>query len=430
MGVESRQRARKTVRFEAPVFLARLDEALGAERDGCRNGNAPRWAAQVLPTTRGLHASLAQTCEGATTARGHAWSAALGDALLALLKAFCDAAQPAGGLALSATLEPRDLGAILVQARLNAVAGECRPRLLAKVQQGRPVDVRIAVAALHFFRFVLERPGLLLVDIGGAETERLRSIQGIERALLSAREGLPAGVYDSLARRAAEVAAYAYVFDAMHVHYGDARALVDERGVMRVHLTSTRRYRPLRLHDFPGKLDPTITLEWYEWARVPWARLEVRVLSDDGSSVLRTQAFPVLKRPDPQRRFVRFEIDPAVPAADLEMLVVEPASVPGSCREVVWQCGLVLNAADRDIVVAYHPVAALSVQVDPALNDLAEVSVGDSPAVRSDPLVWTLGRALMPREVVAVRFRLRQMPQSAAQELSPSGEWSPGSGLG
>lgn len=398
------RRARKTVLFDASVFQLRLDEAVQLEcarwRDGCGLALTPPPGGHCPEP---LHEAV----------RVH---------LAALLKAFCDAAQPAGGLPLNELLEPRDLPALVLRGDEIARAGEGTPKLMLKVRLGKPVDLRLALAALHFFRWMLQRPALGLVDIGGAESDRLHAVRQISRALLAARHDLPASVYEGLSRRTDETSAYAYVSEDMCVHYGQLRVLQDERGVWRLRMLRTSRYRPVRLHGFAARMSPSRTYEWHEWSHVLAARLWARIQNEDGRDV-RTFEVPVVKRMDHRRALVIFEVDPQAPEGVMRSLIAPAAGEKGPRHELVWEEEMVFNAADRDILVSYHPVGSLRIEVDPALAREVSVVIGDSPSVQPGASSWVLGRALMPREVVAVRFRLKSMPAEAAFTLSASGEW-------
>lgn len=407
-----KQRLRKTVTFDAAIVGSRMAEAIDAERDRARREEPCAW---IAPR------DLGGAADDREFVQAH---------LLAGLKAFCDAAQGAGGLPLNDLLEPRDLPGLIERGRRNAECGECKPKVMERIRQGKPVDLRVALALLHFFRHSLRRPALGLVDLGGMESARARAMRGVERALTATQLRLPPGVFESLSRRAFEVAGYSYVLEDMRVQYANLRAEVDERGVMRLYMRRTTSYRPLRLHAFPGRLMPVRAYEWHEWSHVRSARLFVRVAAgSDGAQVsgpTPSMELPVVKRLDASRGLVLFEVDPATPEAQLVPLVVQPADADGPRPAIAWEEEIVLNAADRDIVVSYQPVAALEVEVTRDLAGEVLVSVGDSPALLPGETSWRLGRALMPREVVAVRFRLRRMPEAAAFALSPSGEWSVG----
>lgn len=396
-------RQRKTVRFDHRLLSQRLDDAVEAE---CR-----RLAAGSAGWVGTAGAGGGQRLSGAQVREG----------LLALLKAFCDAAQPAGGLPLDDRGDPADLPALRAAGQANARQADTEPKLLAKARAGRPVDLRIAVAALHFFRAVLERPRLGLADIGGTENERLEAVQRVERALEVGHVALPASVFEALRRRAHETAAYPQILDDVRVHYGDLREVTDERGHRRFWITRTSRYVPVRLAGFADRLMPTGTFEWHEWVRMRSARLWVCPRS--GTGALGTPVeLPVQRTLDHDAGIFRFEVDRVAAADRLHHLVIAPAGAGQPAPEIVWVDEISFNPADRDILVWYAPVLRLRVSVDETLAQRLAVVVGDSPGVLGGDQAWTLDRTLMPREVIAVRLRARELGPRHLRLMGASGE--------
>jgi hypothetical protein len=398
-------RRRKTVVFNADALLECLADACSRECAAHARGEA-RWTAAT-------HASR----------RPERLDADVREQLLALLKAFCDAAQPAGGLLLDALNEPADLHALRAAAQANLLQGDVQPKLLIKVRAGRPVDLRIAVAALHFFRLTLARSDLTLQHIGGTETERQQAVKRIERALVAASDGLPHSVYEGLSRRASETAGYSYIMRSTHVHYGGLREFVDPLGLRRMQLLRTTRYTPVRLNAFAGRLAPHKAYEWYDWNHVVSVRLFVRPVGDASSARVE---LPLQRSIDESQGVIRIDIDPTALPAQLELLVVPAGGVAETAvspLEITWEEEIVLNPADRDIVAWYSPVDGLDIEFDSQLTERLLVSAGDSPGLRRTALGWRLDRTLMPREVLAVRMRPRELPAHAAMQLGAGGEW-------
>ncbi len=412
-------RRRRTVQFDVERFAARLDEAVERELEAAAAGR-PLWL--------DAHAA-ADGDRMRETALLH---------LLALLKAFCDAALPAGGLPLDRTGAPRDLAALRANGRRLARAGECTPKALDKIRSGRPVDLRIAVALLHALRFVLGRPRLQLPDIGGVESERLRLARRIEHALHAAAHELPASVAAALQRRAAETAGYTYLMDEVCVHYGKLRLEVDALGLSRLRLRRTTRYVPLRLAGFPGRLAPARTYEWHHWNRVGATRLQVQVLPPQAAAAQAATGPPVeplVEQPSEPpfelpltRRLLReqgvfvVEIDPGADPALLQRLVLPAAGNPGPLLAVQWEEELLLHPADSDGLAWPAPLSGLRVEFEPGLDDRLDISVGDSPGLQRTARGWLLDRSLMPRELVTVRLRLRGLDPSLPMRLGAGGE--------
>jgi hypothetical protein len=381
------------------VFEALLDEAVQAELQSAA-GAARLW---TEPCAKGV-------------ARG-----VVKDQLLALLKAFLDAARPAGGLKVDSTGCPQHLDRLLAAGFANARGGDSAPKLLAKVRAGKPVDLRLAEAALAFFRCVLDRPAMALEHLGAVETQRLHAVRRVEAAIRDVRDELPASVYEGLRLRAEEAAAYAAMFDEVVYEYRDLQLFVDVRGAHRVRLLRVNRYRPVRLTSFAGVLRPVRAYEWHEWTHVESACLSIRLLDDQGRRVQEIRP-PVCKRVDAERGVVMFEIEPEAQASLRPWLTIAPAGPALHGHEVEWQETMVFNAADRDIVVSYQPMHRPRIVFDDAAHPGFRFHVGDSPGLRRVADGWQLDRTLMPREVLAVRFRWAGFDDTHAQRMSPSGE--------
>jgi hypothetical protein len=133
---------------------------------------------------------------------------------------------------------------------------------------------------------------------------------------------------------------------------------------------------------------------------------------------------PLRKRLDEELGVIVIEVLPQALAALQPLLQVPHAAKQGHSHEVRWESTLVCNRADRDIIVSYQPVNGLRVGYTPSA-DLPGLlfNVGDSPGLRRTDEGWMLDRALLPREVLAVRFRDSQLRTEDARMLSPSGEW-------
>ncbi len=407
------QRQRRTVQFDAVAFAARLDEAVLREADALALGR-PCWSEPSA--TSGEPPSPPE-------------AEALRRRLHALLRAFCDAARPAGGLPLDATGAPRELEGLVAAGRERARDREAMPKALDKIRAGRPVDLRIAVALLHAMRFVLGQPRLQLADLGGTESERLRAARRVERALHLATHELPASVGAALQRRAAESAGYTYLMDDVHVHYGGLREEVDVLGLRRLRLVRTMRYVPLRLAGFSGRLTPIKAYEWHEWNHVGEVQLTVQTLAGGpgrGSGAAMPSAppfeLPLVRRLHHERAVFTIEIDPHADPALLERLVLPEAGTPGPLLAVQWREELFFNVADRDILVWYSPVGSLEVEFEEGLADRLDIALGDSPGLVRSARGWRLDRSLMPREVVAVRLRLRGLDPRLPLSLGAGGE--------
>jgi hypothetical protein len=400
-----RTRQRNTVLLMHALFQARLEEAVGVELQR---------AAQGLPVF---------TDAAERMSRGRATASDVADDLRAALKAYLDAARPRGGLLLDAVGQPVDREALLQAGRANARACETMPKFLTKVRSGRAVDFRLAEAALHFFREVLQRPALNLEHIGAVESHRLRATQRITETIHRVRADLPASILDGIVRRAEATAAYAWLFDSMHVSYRNLVHQVDANGVHHTRLTRVTRYQPVRLVPFPGQLRPRRLYEWYEWHRYESASLSVRVL-DLQRGAHQELRLPVVKRLDEQTGVIVIEVDSSADPELLKALVVPGNGSALRLHQVEWEESMVLNAADRDIVVnTYSPLNGLEIEFDSAANPAHEMQVGDSPGLLRTPRGWKLDRTLMPLEVLAVRIRLKCMSALEATRLSPSGEW-------
>ena len=395
------RRRRRTLRLDSQTFCSLLERAeqLEARRHECGNAftNGGCAAAQVSGVFR--------------------------DPLQALLKAFTDAANVRGGLRLDGQGRPDGLASLIERGRENARAGETMPKLLKKVRSGQVVDLRTAQGALHFFRLVLDRPTLTLDQIGAVETQRLLALREAQAALHRVRDRLPQDVLQSLFLRAEEAAGHASAQDRARVHYSGFEPFVDQRGVQRLRVRRVYSYRPIRLSQYPGVVSTAAALEWYEWNRLQDSSLVITVLDENGRPERELRP-PLRKRLDEERGVVVLEASPQALASLQPLLQLPDASQHRHSHEVRWEQTFVFNRADRDIVVSYQPVNTLHIGYTPSphLPGLA-FSVGDSPGLRRTADGWLLDRTLLPREVLAVRFRDPTLDASQAQQLSPSGEW-------
>ncbi len=392
---------------EAPRERSRRTVVLDAATFACLIGQAAAMAASA----------------GASGAPARSPSLAVErEALLGLLKAFVDAAQPAGGLAMAADGRPLDLAQLVQTGHDNAWAGLTQPKVLAKIRAGKPLDERIARSVLCFFRHVLARPLLTLDDLGAVEPARMNALHSVRLALHAAREDLPASIAEGLWRRAEETAGYAWVHDDVVVEYRDLRHFVDTCGAHRIRLLRRERSRPIRLAGHPGRMRPVLSFEWHEWRRIEAVRLVVRVL-DRADGLLREVEYELHKRIDPERGFVRVEIAPEVPPELLALLEVSGVAARGPRHELLWEVESVFNAVDRDIVVSYAPMNKVRICFDAAAHPAFSLAVGDSPGLARCEGGWRLDRTLMPREVIAVRIRLSAIDFSRVDGLSAGGEW-------
>lgn len=368
------QRHRRTVHFDDERFGQALASTLA------------RLAAAPLP-------GLARAADGSVD-----------DAALALLKAYLDAARPAGGLDLGWANTAAGRAWLARAGQANAAAGDSRPRLLARIRAGQAVDLRLAVAMLAWFRRVSDQPALSLQDIGGVEVERLRALEPVEDAIRQARHALPQAVIDGLLRRTRETADYLWLLQDVHYRYSDFAVQAAADGGQRLHVTRHMVYRPLRLAEFPGPLQPSQSLEWHEWHRLRRARLTVRRFDADGR--LQDQRSAELpKRADAQNGVVRVALTAEQQRAWADLLTVPAAGRQQGWHEVEWALDLALGLADRDILVSYVPAHPVHVHVDAEALAAYTVQVGDAPGLVRTGSGWRLDRTLMPREVLAVRMR-------------------------
>jgi hypothetical protein len=398
---QPQRRQRRTVHIDAKVLQSRLDEAVQAE---CLRQLAglPRFA-----TRSKLRADRA------------AGRALIRDQLLALMKAFCDAAQPAGGLPLDAQNAPANLPGLLAAGAACAELGECAPKVLDKVRAGKAVDLRIAVAVLHFLRLVLETPALTFQHMGAIESERQRTVRRLAQALNVAGHELPASVYDALHRRAEETAGYAYLMAEASVHYSGLRQETDSLGIRRLVLTRTMRYQPIRLLGFADRLAPHRAYEWYESGHVRRVRFFLQPDGPDASQ--QPVELPLLRRVLHDQGILRIDVDPSADPALLKLLAVSAGPAQATPLQI-WEEEMVFNLADRDILVWYSPVQSLLVSFEPEVMRYLEVQVGDSPGLKRGDNCWRLDRSLMPREVIAVRMRWRELHPDHMDGLGSRGE--------
>lgn len=400
-------RRRQTVRLDARRLSELMTQAEQAERTHAAHRRGWQAGRQALPPPS---ARLdADACDA--NARGR-------------LKAFLDAARPRGGLPLAADGWPTDLAALWAQGQAAVAAGELQPRLWRNVRAGAAVDLRLAQAALQFFRVQLQQPGLTLTDLGAVDADRVDRARHLGALMARGRDDLPRAVWDALALRADEAASTAWLFEGYERHYRLLDEQVGPDGVLRLQVHRHTRYRPFKLNTFAMRLRPTQSVELHELNRFQAPRLRLSVLSPDGRELQRHT--PALRRRiDAERSIVVTEIDPQ--AAPAWAHGVESPAVRHLAEqqrfEVAWDETLWLNATDRDLLVAYQPVDRPRVKVDAATRERLHFQIGDSPGLTTDPEGWRLDRTLMPREVLAVRLRSRTLNADSLAALSPSGEW-------
>ncbi len=374
------RRRRRTVVFDAALVLRLLDEAARA-----RPGPAAVARAQLL------------------------W----------LLKAFVDAAQPAAGLAVDARGWPLDLAGLLARAAALGEQGAGAPRVLRKLRAGQPLDWRLGQALLSFFKVVLERPALRLDEIGGAEAARLQAVAGALREA-PVFQGLPE--IEALLLKAHESAAAPWVFDAFEREYRQLRRVVDAHGRPRIALERISRYVPVKAVAYERGIRPACAYEWHEWARFGAAELTLRQFDARG----RCRAewpLALTRRLDEARGLILWELAPEQPVEVERLLQQLARAAPGRqprCQ-FEWREQMLLNLADRDIVVSYCPITALRLRVDAGPDFI--VRVGDAPGLTLEgEHDWRLHRALLPREVLAVRLRWAGLTTADALALTAAGE--------
>lgn len=166
---------------------------------------------------------------------------------------------------------------------------------------------------------------------------------------------------------------------------------------------------------------PACAYEWYEWARFTSAELTLRQF--DARGRLRHEwPLALQRRLDEARGFIICELAPEQPVEVQRLLLQLARAAPGRqprCQ-FEWREQMLLNLADRDIVVSYCPITALTLRVE----DSAEVivQVGDAPGLTRQGGQWQLDRALLPREVLAVRLRCAGLTAADALALTAAGE--------
>ncbi|HEY0956347.1 MAG TPA: hypothetical protein VGE36_16425 [Roseateles sp.] len=336
-----------------------------------------------------------------------------------LLKAFVDAAQPAAGLAVDVRGWPLDLAALQAQAVQLGEQGAAAPRVLRKLRAGQPLDWRLAQALLSFFKVVLDRPALRLDEIGGAETARLQAVAGALREAPQF-QGLPA--IEALLLKAHESAVAPWVFDAFEREYRQLRRVVDVHGRPRIALERVSRYVPVKTVAYERSIRPSCAYEWHEWARFAAAELVLRQF--DARGRCRAEwTLALTRRLDEMRGFVICELAPEQPVEVEHLLLQLARAAPGRqprCQ-FEWREQMLLNLADRDIVVSYCPITALRLHIDAGPDFI--VQVGDAPGLtREGEREWRLHRALLPREVLAVRLRWAGLTAADALALTAAGE--------
>lgn len=407
------RRLRRTLHFDAPVFARLMEEVVTRAQQRLRAG-------------AGLQARghpLDWVGEGGSVSSSLWTRPVLEQHLRALLKAFLDAARPAGGLPLAADGLPDDVAGLLSAGVALSRAGAGAPKLERNIRAGLAVDHRLAEAALAFFRVFLERPQLRLDQIGARESERHRAVQRLQAQLQGAREALPARALEGMLLKANEAGTPAWAMTEVQVEYRGLRLLADAAGMARIALERVTRYRPVKLVDFHCPHRPVHHYEWYEWSRYADAALELSLL-DAGGQRLRHWALPVRKQLLEPAGFVCFDMAPGQ-ADDVEQLLAALAGAAAGRHpvvEVAWREQLLLNVADRDIVVSHCPILQLALQFDAAAHPDFLLDVGDAPGLVRDGHSWRLARPLLPREVLAVRIRWRGLRPEHALLAGAGGE--------
>lgn len=349
-------------------------------------------------------------------------ASAVEEALTGILKAFVKAALPAGGLTLDAQGHPSRLDE-LVQAGLAAAsAGESQPKLLAKVRAGKPIDLRLAEAVMHFFRWALQRPAFSLDALGASDPGNVAALTRLRGRIERLRDELPDEVIDSILRRADEAAREPTIEIEPVVVYRAFEHFVDRHGVHRIRVERVMRSRPVRIGRFPGVVHPRQVYELHEWNHVERATLRLRRLDARGE-VIEERHVAVRKHPGESGDLTVIDPEPSVLDGLVQVLTIEPLGLERSTLEVEWSLTLVFNVLDRDILVSYRPMHRPRIVFDPAAHPDFAVQVGDSPGLRRVADGWQLDRVLMPREVLAVRVRWRQVAADAFQTLTHSGDW-------
>ena len=403
------RRQRRTVLFDAVLFDRRLDEAVQWQRARQAAGDALSFDGEPW----------------AWPARdGARWpEAVMRSQLLVMLRVMLDFARPAQGLVIGADGLPQDLQAMLEQAAHLARDGAEPPRTLRNVRTGRPVDWRLAMAMLAFFRLFLDRPTLSLDEIGGAEVQRHQDAAHVAQTLRQAHQVLPLPAIRALLVKAHEAAVHPWVLDGFEREYRDLRLIQDATGQGRIALERITRYRPVKCVQFDRPHWPGLTYEWHEWNRQAAADLTLRVFDSRGRC-LGDWPVPLVKRLDESAGFVKYEPAANLPSRVLQTFEALAHARPGqqACCEFVWREQMLLNLADRDLVVSYCPITSLKVRFDASANAQFLCSVGDSPGLARHADGWSLDRALLPREVLAVRIRWQGLTRGDAEGFGPSGD--------
>ncbi|WP_077037879.1 hypothetical protein [Pelomonas sp. KK5] len=343
--------------------------------------------------------------------------------LLAMLKAIVDAARPAGGLEVAVDGMPLDILPIVAAGRHSSLDAAGLPRIVRNIRAGQAVDWRLAQAVLCFFRVFLERPALLMDDIGVREPARQLSSRLLDMTLEQARALLPQSAMDGLLAKSDEVSGHAWLMVDYEIEYRDLQLAMDARGVPRLSMERITRYCYLKLTDLEWPLRTRKTYEWCEWSRYQAPRLTLRHFDARGRC-LKSWDVALNKALDEAGGFVRIEMAAGQPA-DLQALLGELSRARAGehgLLQAEWHERLVMNLAGRDTIVCLRPVASLKIGIDPAaLRDFV-CSVGDSPGLVGGDGQWQLERALLPREVLEVRMRWRGLRPEDALLMSPSGE--------
>lgn len=344
------------------------------------------------------------------------------DAERALLKAFIEHAQPAGGLRLDAGGRPRDLHAIVARGLELHREGDVVPKLMQRIRAGHAVDQRLAEAVLQYVRFAVRDPALNLEDLGAEPSWARTPLAAMQARVRAACEALPRGVLDAVWNRVSEASRVATVIDRPEYTYLGFTSFTDARGCRRVRLQRVMTKRPARLTETRGTFRPRLTYEGHEWHRYESATLTLRRVTPAGR-VTATASPPVRKRFDPARGVVVFDLTPDDAAGCAPLLDLPALGDARDFLEVAWTETMVMNPLDRDIVVSYLPMIEPRIRFDAQAHPGVRVQVGDSPGLVREASGWRLDRVLPPREVLAVRIAMVDAAAVDPRRIGPAGEW-------
>lgn len=333
--------------------------------------------------------------------------------LMAILKAYLDKAQ-AGGIALDqAQGIPIELNSIIDKGDRHARNGEGVPRLLRSLNDGKGklkrVDRCKAEGLLTFLKNFLNEPFLSLHDLGARESSRLEASHQIEKAIKAHRTNLPQAVMSGLIARSAETAAYVSVQEKHTTKYAGLRLREVKGHDPVISLIRTTTYRPLSIVPYERILRPGLTYELYEGKRFIAARLSVFRLDQQGRRV-ESMKFNVGRSIDREKNVIVYAIDESQRAMASHFLRMPSLNDKANgTLELEWSEDMEINVVDRDIIVSMLPVDQPEIHFDGDAHPDFVLTVGDSDAIKTISGGWKLHRTLMPREVIAVRIRVRDM---------------------